>query len=95
MEPRVRGDFCGPLCRQNACCEREAYSDRGADECHPSTKHSGHSILSVDKHNDPVSQQTELVYFDIQLKLSQLKFVKCLSFTCTGHSSGIYDTRAV
>ena len=76
-------------------CEREAYSDRETDECHASTKHSGHSILSVDKHkqkhNDPVSQQTELVYFDIQLKLSQLKFFKCRSFTCTGHSSGIHE----
>ena len=51
-------------------------------------------FVSVDKHkqkhNDPVSQQTELVYFDIQLKLSQLKFFKCRSFTCTGHSSGIH-----
>ena len=38
-------------------------------------------VFPADKHkqkrNDPISQQTELVYYDVQLKLSQIKIFKC------------------
>ena len=75
-------------------CEREAYSDRGADECHPSTKYSGHSIFfrrraqAKAQWSSISTDWISLFWYPTQTESTQIFQISKLHMT--GRSSGIH-----